>query len=234
MVVTDQYSTEAQDRHCVSPSAAADALAGAPWQRLVVIGDSVAAGIMDPLPGYRPLSFADRLAEALATTRPSFSYRNLAERDLRLGDIRERQLPAALADLPDVALVAAGGNDALGHGFDATQVRRDLRALLEPLAEAGVFVVTVGLFDLARSGLMPAHLSLVMAERFDALDAITAGLTVALGGRHVDTHHHPLTADPTIYAQDRIHANARGHAVAFAAIVQELATVEHGPDQPMD
>jgi lysophospholipase L1-like esterase len=39
---------------------------------------------------------------------------------------------------------------------------------------------------------------------------------------HVDTHRHPLAADPDIYAADRIHANARGHAVAFAAIVDAI------------
>jgi hypothetical protein len=39
----------------------------------------------------------------------------------------------------------------------------------------------------------------------------------------VDTHHHPRAADPEIFASDRMHANARGHAIAFAAIVRALS-----------
>ncbi|MFC0598192.1 hypothetical protein [Streptomyces palmae] len=50
-----------------------------------------------------------------------------------------------------------------------------------------------------------------------------ADLARGLGGSHVDTHHHPLAADPGIHAGDRVHANARGHAVAFAAIATTLA-----------
>ncbi|MFJ5786628.1 hypothetical protein [Streptomyces hydrogenans] len=55
-----------------------------------------------------------------------------------------------------------------------------------------------------------------MARRFDELDRITADLTRTLNGIHVDTHHHPLAAD-------RVHANARGHAIAFAAIATTIA-----------
>jgi hypothetical protein len=91
-----------------------------------------------------------------------------------------------------------------------------------PLAEQGALVLTVGLFDLARSGLVPAEHAAAMAHRFDVLDTITSDVSRGLGGVHVDTHHHPLAADPALYARDRIHANARGHAVAFASIVEAL------------
>lgn len=45
----------------------------------------------------------------------------------------------------------------------------------------------------------------------------------SLGGLHVDTHHHRRSSDPAIYSSDGVHANARGHAIAFAAMVQALA-----------
>ncbi|HEU4658185.1 MAG TPA: SGNH/GDSL hydrolase family protein [Capillimicrobium sp.] len=224
---------EALDPDCLADADAAELLRDAPWQRMVVVGDSVAAGIREPLDGYRDVGFSDRVGEALARTRPGFAYRNLGVRDLKLAEIRERQLGPALAFAPDVAIVIGGGNDALGRAFDPGAVRAGLEALVHPLADRGAFVVTIGLFDLPRSGLLPERLAGVMTERFDALDAITAEVARSVGGLHVDTHHHPRAADPAIYASDRIHANARGHAIAFAAIVRALAMPPAWSTTPM-
>jgi lysophospholipase L1-like esterase len=225
MSVLQAYPLEAADPDCLLQEDGAELLRDAPWQRFVVIGDSVAAGIREPVDGYRDASFPDRLGEALAATRPGFAYRNLGVRDARLAEVRERQLPTARALAPDLAMVIAGANDALRRSFDPTRVRRELKELVEPLADEGALVVTIGLFDLPRSGLMPNHLTAPAIERFDRLDAITAEVAREVGGLHVDTHHHPRTSDPGIYSGDRIHANARGHAIAFAAVVRSLADV---------
>jgi lysophospholipase L1-like esterase len=206
----------------MAPDAAAELLRDLPWNRLVVLGDSVTAGVMDPLPGYHHRSFADRFTDALAATRPGFAAVNLAKPYLLLEEIRDQQLGPALEFGPDVVMVSAGGNDAF-RGFDSETLGAQLASLLTPLTESGALVITIGLFDLARSGLVPPEHADGLACRFDGLDRITAGLAHALGGIHVDTHHHPLAADPGIYSTDRIHANARGHAVAFAAITNTLA-----------
>ncbi|MGW6917245.1 SGNH/GDSL hydrolase family protein [Kitasatospora sp. NPDC054939] len=215
-------SAELSDPYCIAPDSAAELLRDLPWNRLAVLGDSVTAGVMDPLPGYRDRSFADRFSDALAATRPGFAAVNLAEPHLLLGAIRDQQLAPALEFEPDVVMVSAGGNDAF-RSFDPETLRADLASLLTPLAGSGALVITIGLFDLARSGLVPPEHAGAAARRFDALDRITAGLTHSLGGVHIDTHHHPLAADPAIYAADRVHANARGHAVAFAAIATTLS-----------
>jgi lysophospholipase L1-like esterase len=220
-VVEDDH-LEREDPLCLDPHQAAELLRGLPWRRLAVLGDSVTAGVMGPLPGYRTRSFADRLVDALAATRPDFASVNLARPYLRLQEIHEQQLEPALAFGPDAVLVSAGGNDAFVE-YDADALARGLEGLLSPLAAAGVVPVTIGLFDLARSGLVPPEAAEPMARRFDGLDRVTAAVSRDLGGIHVDTHHHPAAADPTIYADDGIHANGRGHAIAFAAIVDTLA-----------
>lgn len=215
-------TAESSDPYCMAPDAAAELLRGPTWNRLAALGDSVTAGVMDPLPGYLDRSFADRVTDALAATRPGFAAVNLATPRLLLTEIRDQQLGPALEFGPDVVTVSAGGNDAF-RGFDPETLRADLASLLTPLAESGAVVVTIGLFDVARSGLVPPEHADAMAGRFDELDRITADLTHSLGGIHIDTHHHPLAAAPAIYAADRVHANARGHAVAFAAIVNTLS-----------
>ena len=218
----DRFDLEAADPYCTDPETATERLRHLPWQRLAVLGDSVTAGVRGPLDGYRDESFAERLVSALASTRPGFEAVNLAVPYLTVSEIREVQLEPALAFAPDAVLVSAGGNDAF-NPYDPDRLRKELELLLVPLAESGAVVLTVGLFDLARSGLVRAEDAADMAQRFDTLDRITAEVTRSLGGIHIDTHHHPLAADPDIYARDRIHGNARGHAVAFAAIVDALA-----------
>jgi lysophospholipase L1-like esterase len=217
------YALETDDPDCLPPAELVALLSDAPWQRMVVLGDSVALGVREPVSGYRDLSFADRVAEALGDGRPQLAYHNLAIRQLRLAEVRDAQLALALQMLPDLAIVAAGANDALRRSFDPDRVRADLLEIVEPLAANGAFVVTIGLFDLARSGLLPAELAPAMIERFDALDEITADVAGRIGGLHVDTHHHPRGWDPSIYSSDGMHANSCGHAIAATAIVEALA-----------
>jgi lysophospholipase L1-like esterase len=222
-VQDSRWPAEADDDWCINPDAAAELLRSVPWQRLAIIGDSVAAGVREPVAGYRDASFAQRLIEALRSTRAGFDSINVATPQLTVAEIREQQLPMALAFAPDAVLVTAGGNDAF-HQFDSDELRRQLSQLLSPLAGDGAVVLTVGLFDLARSGLVPTEHAGRMARRFDELDELTASVTRSLGGIHIDTHHHPLAADPGLYSSDKVHANARGHAVAFASIVQTIAS----------
>ena len=222
MSVTQTYPLEAADPDCLDDAVAAEMLRGTPWRRLVVLGDSVAAGVREPDEGYRDECFADRVGEALLAAHPGGAYRNLGERELRLAAIRDTQLPVALEFGPDLAMVIGGGNDAIARGYDRERVAQELREIIVPLTDAGAFVLTIGLFDLARSGLVPAEYATAMRERFDELDAVTAAVAAELGALHVDTHHHPRASDPAIFASDMMHANARGHAIAFAAIVRAL------------
>jgi lysophospholipase L1-like esterase len=198
-------------------------LPSVPWRRLVVVGDSVAAGVSEPVPGYDAAGFADQVAVDLAAGRDGFAYRNLGVRDARLADVARHQLPEALAFRPDLAIVVAGGNDALARSYDPERVRAGLVGLVVPLALSGALVVTMGLFDLARSGLLPPDVAPEMTRRFDELDGVTAQVAATFGALHVDTHHHPRAADPSIFASDRIHANARGHSIAAAAVTRALS-----------
>lgn len=216
---------ELADPYCRWPAGAADLLRAAPWRRVVVLGDSVAAGIGEPLEGYRDVDGIARVAEVLGVAHPSFAYHNLGERDLRVAEVRDRQLPSALDLRPDLVIIAAGGNDAMSRSFDEERFSRELTSLIRPLVAQGARLITIGLFDLPRSGLVPEPYAGPMAERFDRLDTLTAQVAVGHGGAHTGNHHHPLAAYPGIFAGDRIHANARGHAIAAANLVRALAVL---------
>lgn len=214
---------EATDPDCICAEDAAKLFSTVPWSRMVVLGDSVAAGIREPTAGYRNLSSDERVLEALRLKRGSLESVNLAKRDLTTSQIIESQLCSALQLSPDLVIVAAGGNDALRRSFNVPTVKRDLENLLNPLRDAKADVAVLGLFDIARSGLIEERYATVMAERFDDLDRVTGALAGELGCVFVDLHRHPRSRDPGIFSNDLLHCNARGHAIAAAACMQALA-----------
>ena len=82
-----------------------------------MLGDSIAEGVREPLAGFRDLSWVDRIAASLRPRPPAASSTSAAATCSR-AEVRASQLDAALAFRPDLAIVAAGGNDALRRSFD--------------------------------------------------------------------------------------------------------------------
>ncbi|HET8680336.1 MAG TPA: SGNH/GDSL hydrolase family protein [Micromonosporaceae bacterium] len=213
---------EATDPYCLRPGEAAALLAGHPWRRFAALGDSVAEGVGEPVPGYRRLGWVGRVAEALAVHRADLAYLNLGARDLRAAQVRERQLAAALAFAPDLALIACGANDALRPRYDPDRVRREVTAMVRALQEHGAEVLTVSLFVLSsyphsRHGLRPP-----LAGRLRRLAGDTRALAAELGTIHIALDGHPAETDPSLYSGDGIHGNDRSHAIAAAEAVRRL------------
>ncbi|HYZ30610.1 MAG TPA: SGNH/GDSL hydrolase family protein [Thermoleophilaceae bacterium] len=207
----------------ISVSAEAPPLRGARWQRVVVLGDSIAEGVREPYDGYRDLSWIDRVAEALAASVAGLELTNLGRRNLFAAEVRERQLETAVALRPDLAIVAAGGNDALHPSFAPDELRGELDAIVAPLRRAGADVLMIELLDIVASGLIPPAHADALDERLRALAEITRAIARRHGALLVEMRTHPAAADPDIYASDRLHLNARGHAIVGAQAVRVLS-----------
>jgi lysophospholipase L1-like esterase len=203
---------------------AASLLRGAPWQRFVSIGDSVVEGIRGPAPGYRDLSWIDRLVAALRSARPDLVDHNLGRRGLLAADVRLRQLAPAVALEPDLAVVAAGGNDVFRDRFDTLAVGAELTGMVRRLRDIGCDVITIGLFDITRID-PTAPTAPMVSRRIRALSEVTAAVAARHGAIHIDFSTHPSGADPAIYADDRLHLNARGQALVAATTIRRLAEV---------
>jgi lysophospholipase L1-like esterase len=197
-------------------------LGGAPWRRLAVLGDSIAEGVREPYDGYLDLSWIDRIADPLRAVAPGLTVMNLGVRDLLAAEVRERQVDVALAFRPDLAIVAAGGNDALRRSFAPEQVARELDRIVRPLHQAGADVLMIELMDIVSSGLVPAEYASPLDERMRALAEITRTVADRYGAMLVEMRGHPASADPTVYSSDRLHLNARGHAIVAAEAVRVL------------
>ncbi|HSA53188.1 MAG TPA: SGNH/GDSL hydrolase family protein, partial [Yinghuangia sp.] len=166
-------------------------LAGAPWRRFAVIGDSIAEGIGEPTEGFPDQGWTDTIADALRRATPDLAYLNLGTRDLRADEIRAAQLGPALDFDPDLAVVVAGGNDLLRRSFAIEPVARHIDAMVAALRDTGADVVTVGLYDCTASPYIPEELRAPLAARLHELNNRTWEIALARGAIH-----HDYTNDP--------------------------------------
>ncbi|MFG2052716.1 SGNH/GDSL hydrolase family protein [Micromonospora sp. NPDC048930] len=214
--------TEATDPWCLREGESRELLRGHPWRRFVVLGDSVAEGMCEPVEGYPDLQWADRIAAELRAVQPGLAYLNLGRRGLRAHEVRATQLAPALDFAPDLALVVCGGNDAFRPGYDPDAVDAELAAMVAALTDVGADVITVGMFDVSHSPAVPAPLQAGLGERMRRLSAHTGRLAERLGTLHVHLTDHPAVADPSLYSSDGRHGSARSDAIAAAETLRVL------------
>lgn len=230
----DDAALEDRDPHCLPDPELAALVASLPWRRLAVVGDSIAAGLGDPVPGYRDRSWADRLARGLTARvgpgRRGGAYRNLGVPGLRAQEVRQTQLPRALRFAPDLAVVAAGANDVLRRSFVPDRVAREVDAIVGPLADRGCVVVTFGLLDLSRTSFVPDGMRADLRRRLLDLNGVSRAVAARHGGLFVDFFDHPALGD-ALFSADMIHPNRRGHAHIASAVAWALSghADRHGP-----
>jgi|SRR5579875_399132 len=216
------YPGEAADPYCLRDGEAARLLAGHPWTRFAVIGDSIAEGLGDPHPGYPDQPWCDRIAAELTAQQPDLAYLNLGKSMTRSVAVRSGQLPAALEFAPDLALVACGSADMLLPGYDPARVERELRAIVSAFAAQGCDVVTVGLFDGSYARNIPELFMATRRKRIHENTRRARKVAEELGTLHVELTWHPVSQDPEIYSKDPRHGTMRGHAIAAAETIRVL------------
>jgi lysophospholipase L1-like esterase len=188
------------------------------FTRYVALGDSSTEGIDDPdgQGGYR--GWSERLAERIASGGHGLMYANLAIRGLRTREVLERQLAPALAMRPDLASVFCGTNDVTHRRFDPGQLAADIEHMQRRLREQGATVISFTLPDL--TPVMP--LARWIAPRVRALNQSLARASASSGALLVDFAAYPVATDPRLWSEDRIHANAAGHARIADALAHAL------------
>ena len=213
---------EAADPYCLRVGEAAALLAGHPWRRFAVLGDSVAQGVGDLVDGYLELSWVDRIAAELRASRRDMAYLNLGRRDATAAQVAAEQLAEAVAFAADLAIVTCGGNDALRPGYRPAEVDRELTGIVRALQQRGTDVVTVSMLVLPHYPAVPVPLRPSVTRRLRTLAEHTAAVGAALDTLHVYLAEHPLCADLDIYSADGLHGNVRTHAVGAAETIRRL------------
>ena len=195
-----------------------DATPSRRFERYVAIGDSSTEGLDDPdgRGGYR--GWSRRLAQRIATAQGSLGYANFGVRGRTTREILRRQLQPALALRPDLATVFSGTNDVTRRRFDADAVARDMEEMQRALIAGGATVLTFTLPDL--TPVMP--IARWIAPRIRVLNQGLREVSARTGTILLDFAAYSLGSDPRMWSEDRIHANAIGHARIADALAHAL------------
>jgi lysophospholipase L1-like esterase len=197
---------------------------GAPPLRLLMIGESTAAGV-----GAE--SHADGLPGLTARAVAGHTGRSVAWRVLGRNGATAR---AALTDLlapaedvrADVAVIVLGVNDTLRFHSPA-RWRRDLAALVAAVRErcGPIPVVLAGVPPVGRFPALPQPLRGVLGLRAALLDHTARRLAAELpAARHVGTPVLDASVD-AYFCADRFHPSPRGYATWAAALGESAAAL---------
>lgn len=177
------------------------------YKRFVAMGDSQTEGVGDPYPNGLERGWADRFAESLVQRDPDLLYANLAIRGRCIEPIREEQLESALRLEPDLVSLIAGLNDMIRPGFDMARTIDHMDHMQAKIRAIGATVLTITYPD-------PTFLAPIgrfLTERTYLFNQALREVAEANGALLLDLEKIPVTTDPRIWCEDRLHLNAEGH-----------------------
>ncbi len=188
------------------------------WRRFVAIGDSSTEGVGDEDQDGNPRGWVDRLAGAIAEHQGHLEYANLAIRGKMTSQIRDEQLPEALAMRPDLVSVLAGMNDLLHPTFDARATAAEVGEMFRAFRRQGATVLTITMPDptpnLPFTGIFQPRLRAFNDEI--RKQARRHGVILA------DIAAHPSQSDRRLWSDDRLHGNSAGHAIVARGVAHRL------------
>ncbi|TCJ93630.1 SGNH/GDSL hydrolase family protein [Nocardia alba] len=218
-----QFTAEADDPLVLAPERATALLAGAPWRRFAVLGDSIAAGTGDPSPGYAPTGWADRVAAHLTSVNPALAYRNTGRIGATSEQVIDRQLADILEFAPDLVHLSCGGNDLFTAGVDIDRLHENLTTILTALAatDAQLSIFTVAdVWSVERMAPMRP-----MRPQMIALNEVVRAVAAEFDAVLTEFWDHPLRNRPELMSADLIHFTTSGHAVVASEMVTSLAAL---------
>lgn len=201
--------------------------------RLVIMGDSTAVGLGDPLPAGGWRGFGPLLAAALGPAE-QVGYLNLSFTGARMACLRHRQLPEALRAQPDVAVLLAGMNDTLRSDFDPAAVRDDLHGTVRALQEAGAMVATARFHEHERVFWLPGPLRRALRHRVGLLNEAITEVVADTGALCLDLHLMDGAYDVAAWSVDRLHPSERGHRMLAAGFAELLTGAGVAVANPVD
>ena len=217
MEKTNNSLSQATDPLCLRPGEAERLLAGAPWRRFAVIGDSLSAGVGDAVPGYGSAGWGDRVADALRGAAPSLEYVNTGKIGASTRAVLETQVDDVLAFGPDLLHLPCGPNDILVRTPDFRVIEADMVSLYERASATRALLTT---YTLGRAFQVPAFPD--WRTRIGTLNAITRKVAATYDANVVDFYDHPVNDRPDLVSADGIHFSAVGQAVMAAEYVRHL------------
>jgi lysophospholipase L1-like esterase len=224
MTTEPQVLTEATDPDVLSPEEGARILAGAPWRRFAVFGDSLSLGVGDATPGYDGLGWPARVERVLRRVHPDLASVNTARVGATTAQALHEQAERIEEFGPDLLHLNSGANDIIRREPDWGRIEDGLRAMYEWATRTGA---QLSVFTLGRAFVIPAFPD--FSDRVARLNDITRALAAEYGAAVADCWDHPLNDRPNLLSEDRIHFATMGQAIIASVLTETLGARLGGP-----
>jgi lysophospholipase L1-like esterase len=199
--------------------------------RFVALGDSITAGLGDPMPSGAWRGWAALLADGLGPPG-TVTFHNLAELGAQSHTLAQRQLPEALRLRPTVASVIVGVNDTLRGSFQIGRMGAALSRTVRDLSAGGAIVLTCALPDPGRMLRLPRALARHLGRRIRAVNAVTDEVAALYGTVHFDSRVCDGLYEHHMWSVDRLHPSEAGHrllARGYADLLSVRGFAVHAP-----
>ena len=200
----------------------------ATYTRFIALGDSFTEGMQDEKVNEQYRGWADRVADALATQVPNFTYLNLAVRGKLVGQVIDDQIPAALPWIDGPSTLVsfhAGANDLLRPSYDPNVVLPRYQEAIKVLAATGCqLMLFTAIERVAKSGKMQE----IWEQRFSAFNKNVRQMAEQYNGIVIEATNDPDIASRRFLDKDRLHLNPAGHRRVAQGVLQKIG----GPHDP--
>ena len=198
------------------------------YTRFIALGDSFTEGMQDVLVNNQYRGWADRVADALATQRPGFTYLNLAVRGKLVGQVIEDQVLVALEWIEGKETLVsfhAGANDLLRPSYDPNNVLPKYQEAVRKLSATGCqLMLFTAIERVAKSGKMQD----LWQQRFSAFNNVVREMAKEVGAIVLEATADPEIGSRRFLDKDRLHLNPAGHHRVAQGVLQAIG----GPYDP--
>jgi lysophospholipase L1-like esterase len=203
-----------------------------PLRRLVVIGESTAAGVgafehAEALPGYLACALRDRY-------RYGVTWSVVGKNGATARKVFREIVPSLNGATPDIVLVTVGINDLIRRrplnswGLDLTALIAALRGKYEDAQ-----VVLAGMPPVHRFPVLPQPLRSHMGARARAMDRTMREVARTYGAVHVPMDP-AMADDPRMFASDGLHPSPEGYRLWAQDLARALDVRTEPKPVPLD
>ena len=192
------------------------------YTRFIALGDSMTEGMTDEVIDGKFRGWADRVADVIAKSNPSFTYMNLAIRGKLLKQVVDDQIPAALKYVEGKQTLVsfhAGANDVLRPNYNPVVSFAEYEKGVKQLTDAGATVILFTVIDKVEGKGKTAALWHQRFSNFNENVRMVAAKypSILFEGKKAE-----FLNDRRFLAFDRLHMNPEGHRRLANAVLEGL------------
>jgi lysophospholipase L1-like esterase len=192
------------------------------YTRFIALGDSMTEGMTDEVVNGNFRGWADRVADGIAKTDPSFTYMNLAIRGKLLKQVVDDQIPAAIKHIEGKQTLVsfhAGANDVLRPSYNPVVSFAEYEKGVKQLTDAGATVILFTVIDKVDAKGKTAEL---WHQRFSNFNENVRRVAAKYPSILFEAKKAEFLNDRRFLAFDRLHMNPEGHRRLANAVLEGL------------